>query len=240
MRKVLVKFCGLRNETDVEYINSAKPDFAGFVLSKSKRKISLTELESLLKKLDNEIKSVGVFVDENIDFVIQAVQVGLDVVQLHGHEDKTYVSELKKCLNEKGLKSKIWKAIRLSDDNFEIDRLTNSSIKSSTKNSTKSSINTTGYDFPDNVDGFLIDKYSEKEAGGTGEKINLEVANNAIKSIRKNFPNRLIILAGGLNSKNVRSRAGIEELDGVDVSSGIEIDGKKDFEQMIAFLDEIE
>jgi len=48
-----------------------------------------------------------------------------------------------------------------------------------------------------------------------------------------------IILAGGLNYKNVREVIENFKPFGVDVSSGVEIDGKKDFNLMRKFIDSI-
>ena len=61
MRKVMrqnmvkVKFCGIRRAEDVEAVNRLKPDFAGFVLAKSKRQVTLEQASYFKLILDKDI-----------------------------------------------------------------------------------------------------------------------------------------------------------------------------------------
>lgn len=94
-----IKICGLFREIDIDFVNEAKPDFAGFVLNfpKSHRNISLDKAALLKKRLSAEIRSVGVFVDAPIDYIEEAAQRKIiDIVQLHGSENADYIAELKK------------------------------------------------------------------------------------------------------------------------------------------------
>ena len=43
LNMVKIKFCGIRRAEDVEAVNRLKPDFAGFVLAKSKRQVTLEQ-----------------------------------------------------------------------------------------------------------------------------------------------------------------------------------------------------
>ena len=75
----------------------------------------------------------------------------------------------------------------------------------------------------------LIDTYSEKMRGGTGETFNWEL-------IPKHLPLPLII-AGGLDSNNVTSLINSVNPYGVDVSGGVELDkGIKDHSMMKNFV----
>lgn len=71
------------------------------------------------------------------------------------------------------------------------------------------------------VDMLLLDSFSENQYGGTGKLADLS-------SIKKADLKRDFFIAGGLNSQNINSI--IDEIKpvGVDISSGIEIDGCKD------------
>ncbi|MEI3504288.1 MAG: hypothetical protein V8Q42_11805 [Anaerovoracaceae bacterium] len=62
---VRLKICGLKRIGDIRYVNEAKPDFAGFIVDdpKSHRSISPQQLKVLTEALDDDIISVGVFVD---------------------------------------------------------------------------------------------------------------------------------------------------------------------------------
>ncbi|MGD8113707.1 MAG: phosphoribosylanthranilate isomerase [Sphaerochaetaceae bacterium] len=93
---VKLKICGIRTEEEIDMVNEALPDYIGFVFAESRRKVDLHKALLLRRKLDERIKSVGVFVDEKVDYVIEAVKSkAIDIVQLHGTEDDTYIRKLK-------------------------------------------------------------------------------------------------------------------------------------------------
>lgn len=99
-----IKICGLRRPEDIEIVNKYKPDFAGFIIDfpKSYRSLEPDKVSDLTKNLDKEIKSVGVFVDEDIDTVIKLLNENIiDIAQLHGHESPEYI---RKVQNETGKK----------------------------------------------------------------------------------------------------------------------------------------
>jgi phosphoribosylanthranilate isomerase len=80
------------------------------------------------------------------------------------------------------------------------------------------------------VDGFLLDTYKEDQWGGTGKVFDWELAARA----KKYGP---VILAGGLNPRNVKAAIQKVQPYGVDVSSGVEQSpGKKDPKKVKAFL----
>lgn len=92
-----IKFCGLTRTGDIEAANELKPDYIGFVFwSKSKRAVTAGEAKTLKEKLDPSIKAVGVFVDEEIEVVKSLLNDDIiDIAQLHGSEDGTYINDLK-------------------------------------------------------------------------------------------------------------------------------------------------
>jgi phosphoribosylanthranilate isomerase len=111
---VKVKICGIRRFEDIEYVNVLKPDYVGFIFAKSKRRISIDFAKQLINSLNKDIKTVGVFVDENIQRVKQAAEfLNLDVVQLHGAESKEYIQSLK---DEKAKNIAVWKALGIKHD----------------------------------------------------------------------------------------------------------------------------
>lgn len=91
-----IKICGLRREEDVSFVNELKPDFAGFILTKGfRRSIDFDTLIHLRKKLSADIKAVGVFVNEDLQFVKDCVKMqAVDIVQLHGDEDVDYIKQI--------------------------------------------------------------------------------------------------------------------------------------------------
>lgn len=95
-----IKICGLKRLEDIDYVNLYKPDYAGFVFAGTKRKISFEFAGELKKRLSRDIKSVGVFVDEDIKNVVSLVNDQIiDMVQLHGNEDDLYIKTLKQYID---------------------------------------------------------------------------------------------------------------------------------------------
>ena len=92
-----IKFCGLSRIEDIECANELKPDFIGFVFyKKSRRFVDREKAKELKNKLSKEIKAVGVFVDEDIEFVASLLRDEIiDIAQLHGSEDENYIKDLK-------------------------------------------------------------------------------------------------------------------------------------------------
>jgi phosphoribosylanthranilate isomerase len=82
------------------------------------------------------------------------------------------------------------------------------------------------------VNSFVFDTLTKKEYGGTGKTFNWEV----LKGFELNVP---IILAGGLNENNVEEAIKIVNPYGVDVSSGVETEGYKDFKKMKSFIEKV-
>jgi phosphoribosylanthranilate isomerase len=76
---------------------------------------------------------------------------------------------------------------------------------------------------------FLLDAFSTKGAGGTGEKVDWGLAGDVNVSVP-------VVLAGGLAPENVAEAIAQVRPQGVDVSSGVEIDGRKSTERIQAFV----
>ena len=108
-----IKICGLTRTEDIDFVNEALPDYAGFILHfpKSRRNITVEKAKELKDHLHMNIKSVCVFVDQPLETVIQAAErIKPDVLQLHGHEDDAYIRRLK---DRTGLI--VWKAFRVRE-----------------------------------------------------------------------------------------------------------------------------
>lgn len=97
----LIKICGIQRLIDIKIINEYEPDFIGFVFyPKSKRYVSKEKAMALKSALNPKIKSVGVFVNENISDIVSLVKSQcIDIIQLHGNEDNSYIQRLKNTVN---------------------------------------------------------------------------------------------------------------------------------------------
>ena len=92
-----VKMCGMRRKEDIAYANEVKPDAVVYIFfPKSKRYVTGQQAKEFDQDLDQDILSIGVFVNETIEKVIEVANlVPLDVIQLHGDEDRSYIEQLK-------------------------------------------------------------------------------------------------------------------------------------------------
>jgi len=91
-----LKICGLFREEDIGYANEVHPEYAGFVFARSKRQVSRENAKELRKLLDPSIATVGVFVDEEIERILEILSdETISMVQLHGHEDEEYIAKLR-------------------------------------------------------------------------------------------------------------------------------------------------
>ncbi len=116
-----IKICGLSRSEDIDYVNEALPDFAGFVFyPKSHRYVSAEQASALIQKLDKRIKSVGVFVNITAQEIARTMQTtNLDIIQLHGDEDNRLIDEVKRlCPNL----HEVWKAVRIKNE-FDLSML---------------------------------------------------------------------------------------------------------------------
>lgn len=137
-----IKICGLRRTEDVQAVNQAGADSAGFVFAQSRRQVSPKLAAQLIAQLKPEILPVGVFVNsapEEIAAVVQ--QTGIRAVQLHGDETPQQMAKLRKLCPQVHL----WWAVRVQsrEDLLQADRL--------------------------GADALVLDSYHPTQYGGTGQ-----------------------------------------------------------------------
>jgi phosphoribosylanthranilate isomerase len=152
----LIKICGITNLQDAELSAKAGADQIGFnFYPKSPRYIEPGDARLMVDSLPKKISKVGVFVDESVESVCGIIdKVGLDAVQLHGNEDRAFISKLKR-----DRRVTVIKALRVSAD-FSPER---------------------SLDF--GADAILLDSFSENSLGGTGKTFDWEVASSVIELI---------------------------------------------------------
>ena len=207
-----IKLCGMMKPCDIEYANRVKPDFVGFVFANTRRKISAAQAKQFREALDAEIPAVGVFVNEDISVITSLVQDGcIDMIQLHGEEDADYI----RCLREV-CDVPVIKAVKVQT----VEQIRQAA------------------GLP--VDYLLLDTYRKGVLGGTGEAFDWELLREAKAVAGDTAEGELFgkpyFLAGGLHAGNLREAAALGSY-GLDVSSGIETDGSKDFTKMVEVME---
>ncbi len=105
--QIKIKLCGLTRPSDIETANLLHPDYVGFVFAKKSRRYVSPERTKMLKELLHpDILAVGVFVDEEPESVAAWLSSGIiDIAQLHGGEDETYLKKLRKLTDKPLIKA---------------------------------------------------------------------------------------------------------------------------------------
>lgn len=207
-----IKLCGMMKPCDIEYANRVKPDFVGFIFANTRRKISAAQAKQFREALDAEIPAVGVFVNEDISVITSLVQNGcIDLIQLHGEEDADYIRRLREVCDVP-----VIKAVKVQT----VEQIRQAAA------------------LP--VDYLLLDTYRKGVLGGTGEAFDWELLREAKIAAGDTAEGELFgkpyFLAGGLHAGNLREAAALGSY-GLDVSSGIETDGSKDFTKMVEVME---
>jgi len=87
-----LKICGMKYQENIEQVAALRPDYIGFIFYEN----SARNFDSIIPQLPKHIKKVGVFVDAELDAVIEKIKThNLQAVQLHGDESPEYCIELK-------------------------------------------------------------------------------------------------------------------------------------------------
>ncbi|MFN0292006.1 phosphoribosylanthranilate isomerase [Pedobacter helvus] len=94
--KLKIKVCGMKQAANIAAVAELRPDYLGFIFyRKSPRYISEVSAE-LIKYVPQQIKTVGVFVDEDLETLKALVaNHALKAVQLHGNETVDFCKQIK-------------------------------------------------------------------------------------------------------------------------------------------------
>ncbi len=128
MNKSKIKICGVKKIETLRCCVQHNINFFGLIFyKKSPRYITYENaLELINYSKDKNISSVGVFVNENIEYLNKLnKKLNFDFIQLHGEENDKYINDIKKNNN-----TKIIKVISVgsSDDILKIKKYPNSDL----------------------------------------------------------------------------------------------------------------
>ena len=205
MKRPYVKLCGLHSEADVQLVQSSQAEYVGFVMAESKRKVSPFEAASWLDRHPLPGKKVAaLFVNASLSDILEAVKQ-CPIDIIQLHGTESV--EMVQLVKEK-TKKEVWKAIRHDDDAF-------SALES----------------YLPYVDGFVVDAKVKGEWGGTGQRFDWKHVPRYVQFGKKHqVP---LFIAGGITPENVASLLRYDRW-GIDLSSGIERNGKKNKEKLTA------
>ena len=211
-----VKICGLTRIGDVEAALDAGVDYLGFNFHPpSPRFIEPTKAGALISALgthrglaDGHTRCIGLCVNLTTEQMNEAAALsGIDLLQVHGDPDPEDLAQLvPECFMAVRPRS-LAEASELANRYGSVSRGTGP--------------------------GMMVDSFSTKVWGGTGEQADWSM----VRTVTDSVPRTL--LAGGLAPDNVARAVAIANPWGVDVASGVEAaPGLKDGEAVRAFVRE--
>ena len=205
-----VKICGLSEEEHALVAAEAGADYLGFVFAPSPRQVppeKASQIISAVSRLNKPPLTVGVFVN--------AVPAEVNRTAEYCRLDLAQLSgdeNLEYCHK---INRPVIKTVHVSPEDTpekiyrELDRYRN--------------------EFGDGIT-FMLDTHSKLIYGGTGSLFNWDVAGK----LPADWP---VIMAGGLTPANVIGLVQKYRPWGVDVSGGVETNGKKDSRKIRAFIE---
>ena len=147
MKNIKLKICGMKHPENISEVAKLQPDYMGFIFYEKTPRY----FEAKMPEISSAIKKTGVFVDEEINIILDRIKEhDLNAIQLHGEESAAFCAELKTLLIETEVE--IIKVFSIKDD-FDFKRLK---------------------EYETVVDFFLFDTKG-KNKGGNGITFNWEV-----------------------------------------------------------------
>lgn len=189
----------------------------------------ITDLNTALQAVSYGADAIG-FVFAESKRKIDPITAGEISAQLPAHIEKigVFVNETKEQIEAIVLQSKLT-MVQLHGDETPAfcESLSVPVIKALSVGSEKDLLEIEQY----SCEMILLDSPKGKYRGGNGTTFNWELVAG------DNFLDKKIILAGGLNTENIERAMQICSPYMVDVSSGVETDGRKDVEKIKLFLE---
>ncbi len=210
MTRGIIKLCGIRTPADARAAAAAGADLIGLVFAPSKRQVTLSIARAIVQSLDGlpaRPLVVGLFVNVPATEVLRLAEA-------------VPLDLIQLCGDEPaayldGLDRPVLRSLRLGPG---------------TSRAQVCALVRTYFERPRPPRALVVDAHVPGHYGGTGTLADWELA----RELATEFP---VILAGGLHPGNVVRAIEVARPVGVDVSSGIESDGRKDPIKMRVFVE---
>jgi phosphoribosylanthranilate isomerase len=219
-----IKICGLSTREHALAAATAGADFIGLVFANSRRRVEGDQAMTVITALRQHpagkgVGVVGLFVNEQAAHINRiSDQCGLDYVQLSGDETVQQAA---------GINRPVIKSVRLDGSPLETAWLQVAAQAQPDQPGNAANHRDQGVRLAPCP--LIIDAHVPGSYGGTGTLADWERAANLAQQ-------QPVMLAGGLQPANVAAAITRVQPWGVDVSSGVERDGKKDSELIEAFI----
>ena len=208
-----IKICGIQEPADAITALRAGADLLGLVFVPGRRrKVDIQRAREVVSAVQKESDSpppvVGLFADQDLDEVNQTVRLGgLDMAQLCGQESAQYCGQVE---------VPVIKVVHVRPEwgSEEAVQALDQQI---------STLTAAGH-------WVTLDRKVEGLQGGTGEAFDWRIA-GGLSARGHSF-----MLAGGLSPENVEEAMRTARPWGVDVSSGVETNGRKDSAKVRSFI----
>lgn len=201
--RVTVKICGLVRPGDAAVAEAAGAAYLGTILAGGPRLVTLEQAAAVLGPRRAGIQRAAVFGQQSEAEIVHAAQVlDLDIVQLHHGPSVERIARLQRetaCV--------VWPVARISGSVLpaEVD------------------------DWTAAAGALVMDALVVGQLGGTGVALDWSALAEAVGAWRERHPSATLVLAGGLNPRNVAAAVQLLSPTVVDVSSGVErAPGEKD------------
>jgi len=203
-----IKICGVKDLSIVDYLLELDVEFIGInFIENSKRYIKKDLAHKISKKF---------IANKNSSSKLVGLFQNHDHNKVNEKSTQFNLDYVQLCGDEdlnylQKIKPKIIKTVHI-DNSQSIEEINNKIIK-----------------YSQVAEYIILDKYSSKYAGGTGKTFDW-------KKFQSTFAENIFV-AGGLNPKNIEGLVNKYNPWGVDVSSGIETDNKKDINKIKDFVE---
>ncbi|WP_245629109.1 phosphoribosylanthranilate isomerase [Alicyclobacillus shizuokensis] len=207
-----VKICGIQPGDDLSFADTDLIAHVGFIfVSASRRYVHPRQVPALIRSLPASCSPVGVVVDEEFDGVRQICdEAQIRHVQLHGRETPDF------CQRLKNDGYTVWKS-------FSVPETVDENVAVVIANRIRPYLQA--------IDGILLDSAPPAAegsvTGGHGRRFAWSILPRLVDALGPEEMRPPLWIAGGIRPENVDECLACFVPDGLDVSSGVEVNGRK-------------